>query len=102
MKTAIDWFYEEWQAKPVAFVSYGWESGGMHAVAQFRQIFTEVHAVPLRDGVRLPCYWDQFAADGSWPRADEDCNTAAATTLDHLTWWGRALRDARRRHPYAA
>jgi NAD(P)H-dependent FMN reductase len=102
LKTAIDWFYEQWQAKPVAFVSYGRESGGLHAVGQLRQVFTELHAVPLRTGVHLPCYWEQFAADGSWPRTSADCDAAVAATLDHLTWWGRALRAARRRDPYAA
>ena len=27
---------------------------------------------------------------------------AAKTMLDQLAWWARALRDARRRDPYAA
>ena len=102
LKTLIDWYSEQWQAKPVAFVSYGRESGGVHAVAQLWEIFTELHAVPLRTGVRLPCYWEQFAADGRWPRASSDCDAAAEATLDLLTWWARALRDARRRQPYAA
>lgn len=100
LKTAIDWFYEEWHAKPVAFVSYGRESGGRHAVAQLRPIFTELHAVAIRAGVALPCYWTQFAADGGWPKATAACNAEARTMLDQLTWWARALRTARTRHPY--
>src|SRR5262245_12956560 len=31
LKTALDWFYDEWKAKPVALVSYGRESGGLNA-----------------------------------------------------------------------
>ncbi|MEU4534492.1 NAD(P)H-dependent oxidoreductase [Streptosporangium sp. NPDC023825] len=100
LKTAIDWYYEEWQAKPVAFVAYGRDSGGLHAVDQLRQIFTELHAVAIRDGVTLPRYWELFAPDGSWPKATAECNTAARTTLDRLAWWARALRDARARSPY--
>ncbi|WP_440105932.1 NADPH-dependent FMN reductase [Streptosporangium sp. H16] len=100
LKTAIDWYYEEWQAKPVAFVAYGRDSGGLHAVDQLRQVFTELHAVAIRDAVTLPRYWDLFAADGTWPRAGAECNTAVRTTLDRLTWWARALRDARARNPY--
>ncbi|GAA4632829.1 NAD(P)H-dependent oxidoreductase [Actinoallomurus vinaceus] len=100
LKTAIDWLYEEWHAKPVAFVSYGRESGGLLAVAQLRQIFTELHAVPIATAISLPCYWDLFAADGSWPKATASCNTAVKPLLDQLVWWARALRDARTARPY--
>lgn len=100
LKTAIDWYHEEWQAKPVAFVSYGRESGGLHAAAALRQVFAELHAVAIRDGISLPNYWDQFAADGSWPKATAVCNSSVNTTLDQLSWWARALRDARARRPY--
>ncbi|MGJ6967739.1 NADPH-dependent FMN reductase [Streptosporangium sp. G11] len=100
LKTAIDWYCEEWQAKPVAFVAYGRDSGGLHAVDQLRQVFTELHAVTIRDAVTLPRYWDLFAPDGTWPKATAECNTAVRTTLDRLAWWARALRDARARNPY--
>jgi NAD(P)H-dependent FMN reductase len=100
LKTAIDWYYEEWHAKPVTFVGYGRESGGLHAIEQLRQVFTELHAVAIRDAISLPRYWEQFAADGSWPKTGADCNTAVTTTLDQLSWWALALRDARARFPY--
>ncbi|GLX00948.1 NAD(P)H-dependent oxidoreductase [Microtetraspora sp. NBRC 16547] len=100
LKTAIDWYHEEWQAKPVTFVAYGRESGGLHAVGQLRQVFTELHAVAIRDVISLPCYWDLFAADGTWPKATAECNAMAAATLDQLVWWARVLRDARARCPY--
>ncbi|MFI0351791.1 NADPH-dependent FMN reductase [Actinomadura sp. 9N407] len=102
LKTAIDWYYEEWKAKPVALVSYGRESGGLHAAAQLRQIFAELHAVTIRDGIALPCYWEDFAADGTWPKTNAACNTAVKTTLDQLAWWARALRDARTAVPYTS
>lgn len=102
LKTAIDWYYEEWKAKPVAIVSYGRESGGRNAAAQLRQVFTELHAVAVRDTVSLPCYWEQFAADGSWPKPGAACNDDATTTLDQLSWWARALRRARTECPYPA
>jgi NAD(P)H-dependent FMN reductase len=99
LKTAIDWFDVEWRAKPVSFVSYGRESGGRHATAQLRQIFTELDAVAIRDTVSLPCFWDLFAADGSWPRPTADCNATVATALDQLVWWAYALRAARTAEP---
>jgi NAD(P)H-dependent FMN reductase len=101
LKTAIDWFYEEWQAKPVTFVSYGRESGGLHATAQLRQVFSELHSVTIRSAVSLPCYWQMFAADGTWPTPTAMCNDAVKPMLDELTWWAYALREARSKHPYA-
>jgi NAD(P)H-dependent FMN reductase len=100
LKTAIDWYYEEWHAKPVAIICYGRESGGLLAAAQLRQVFAELHAVAIRNAVSLPCYWDQFAADGSWPRPTAGYEASAKIVLDQLTWWGHALRDARTKRPY--
>jgi NAD(P)H-dependent FMN reductase len=100
LKTALDWYYEEWHAKPVAIVTYGRETGGLYAAAQLRQVFTELQAVAIRNTVSLPCYWEQFAADGSWPRPGSGYDAAAKTTLDQLVWWARALRNARTEHPY--
>ncbi len=47
----LDLAYVEWQAKPVAFVSYGGVSGGLRAVEHLRQVFAELHSVSIRDGV---------------------------------------------------
>lgn len=102
LKAAIDWYYKEWQAKPVTVISYGRESGGLHATGQLREVFIELHAVTIRDTVSIPRYWDQFAVDGSWPKPSADCNTALKITLDQLCWWARALREARAVRPYAA
>lgn len=100
LKTAIDWYYQEWHAKPVAVVSYGRESGGLYATAQLRLVFAELHAVAVPTSVTLPCYWERFAADGSWPRPTAGYDAAVKITLDQLCWWGNALRDARTKHPY--
>ena len=102
LKTAIDWYYEEWHAKPVAFVAYGRESGGLHAVAQLRQIFAELHAVTLASTISFPYYWELFAADGSWPKAQAHGGTNIKNALDQLVWWATALRDARAKRPYIA
>lgn len=101
LKTAIDWYFEEWNAKPVALVSYGRESGGLHAAAQLRQVFAELHAVAIRETVALPRYWELFAADGSWPKPTAECNTTVKSTLDQLSWWALALREARQKRPFS-
>ncbi|TCP50965.1 NAD(P)H-dependent FMN reductase [Tamaricihabitans halophyticus] len=99
LKTAIDWFYAEWQAKPVGFVSYGGMSGGLRAVEQLRLVFAEVHAMTVRDGVSFHNYPDQFDEQGQ-PKDRVGVNGAAKAMLDQLCWWARALRTARAAHPY--
>lgn len=101
LKQAIDLAHSEWNAKPVAFVSYGGISGGLRAVEQLRQVFAELHATTVRDTVSFHRARGQFDSDGQ-PKNPHGCNAAAKTLLDQLAWWGRALRDARAKYPYAA
>jgi NAD(P)H-dependent FMN reductase len=96
LKQAIDYAYDEWQAKPVGFVSYGCATLGVHAVEHLRTVFTALHAISVRDGVGL-----DLLADGPVP--GPDFRPAAVTTmLDQLSWWGIALRDARAARPYVS
>lgn len=101
LKTAIDWYVDEWQAKPVGFVSYGGISGGLRAVEHLRQVFAELHAVTVRNTVSFHCCRDRFDDHGR-PIDAAGCRAAAESLLDQLTWWARALRDARAERPYAA
>ncbi|QKT03958.1 NAD(P)H-dependent oxidoreductase [Ectothiorhodospiraceae bacterium 2226] len=100
LKALIDAAYTPWQAKPVSFVSYGGLSGGLRAVEQLRQVFPELHAVTLRDGVCLPNVWEQFDAAGNL-HAPARYERVMATMLERLQWWARALREARHAAPYA-
>ncbi|MEU5032217.1 NADPH-dependent FMN reductase [Streptomyces milbemycinicus] len=99
LKNAIDWHNQQWHAKPVAFVSYGGISGGLRAVEHLRGVLAELHAVTIRNTVSFHNYGDKFDADGK--PLDPECDTAAKSLLDQLTWWGLALRDARAARPYA-
>ena len=101
LKTAVDWFCAEWRAKPVAVVAYGGPSGGLHAISQLREVFTELHAVTIRESIGLSEFWNYFDADGGWPKPSADCHAAVKPLLDQLTWWARGLRAARQAHPYA-
>jgi NAD(P)H-dependent FMN reductase len=102
LKTAIDCFHSEWQAKPVGFVSYGGISGGLRAVEQLRQVFAELHTVTIRDTVSFHNVWGHFDADGGFPIDSQGCDTAAKVMLDQLVWWAVALREAKLQRPYAA
>lgn len=98
LKNAIDWHGVEWQAKPVAFVSYGAFSAGLRAVEQLRLVLAELHAVTLRDSVGLQHPWAQFDGDGK--ALDPAADAAAKVMLDRLAWWAHALREARTARPY--
>lgn len=99
LKSAIDWHFVEWQAKPIGMVSYGGLAGGLRAVEHLRQVFAELHAVTIRDTVSFHNPWHQFNEQGELvdPSA---ANAAAKTMLDQLAWWGFALREARAKRPY--
>ncbi|WP_433331174.1 NADPH-dependent FMN reductase [Spirillospora sp. CA-294931] len=101
LKNVIDHHFFEWRAKPVAFVSYGGLSGGLRAVEHLRAVFAELHAVSIRDTVSFHGAGDAFHENGD-PKEPDGCNAAAASLLDQLTWWARALREARTKIPYAA
>ncbi|MER7850868.1 NAD(P)H-dependent oxidoreductase [Kitasatospora sp. NPDC096077] len=101
LKNAIDWYRNEWHAKPVGFVSYGGISGGLRAAEQLRPVFAEVHAVTVRDSVSFHHAWEQFGPDGH-PVDPAGCNQAAKTMLDQLDWWAQALNEARAKRPYSA
>jgi NAD(P)H-dependent FMN reductase len=100
LKNLIDWHFTEWRAKPVALASYGGVSGGLRAVEHLRQVFAELHAVTVRDTVSFHNAGAAFDDEGTLkdPSAPD---AAAKLMLDQLTWWARALRDARRTTPYA-
>ena len=99
LKTAIDWFGEQWVAKPVGFVSYGGSGGGIYAVEQLRQVFTELHTATVSETVSFANYWEIFDDEGQPSNWDEAVPTATRL-LDQLSWWARTLREGRDRQQY--
>lgn len=99
LKTLIDSVYDEWHAKPVAFVSYGGASGGVRAVEHLRGVFAELHAVGIRDGVSFPNVWETFGSNGR-PRDEARYANATRLMLERLRWWAGALKAARLDRPY--
>lgn len=93
LKNAIDYVYDEWNKKPVAFVSYGGTAGGTRAVQQLRQVAVELQMAPVRAGVHLTLYWTQLDENGNFPF--EQYNEGLQTMVDQLLWWTKALKAAR-------
>jgi NAD(P)H-dependent FMN reductase len=99
LKALIDWHFTQWTAKPVAFVSYGGAAGGRHAVLHLENVFTELHAVTIREGLAFPQYF--FGWQDGAP-LDDAVAGYAKTLLEQLAWWADALRAARAAAPYPA
>ncbi|TMR23835.1 NAD(P)H-dependent oxidoreductase [Nonomuraea turkmeniaca] len=101
LKHLIDWHPVQWQAKPVALVSYGGFGGGLRAAEHLRQVFCEMHAVTIRNWISFDQHWARFDAEGRLvdPEGPE---SAAKAMMDQLGWWSRVLRDARLATPYQA
>jgi NAD(P)H-dependent FMN reductase len=99
LKELIDAAKAEWEAKPVAFVSYGGVSGGLRAVEHLRGVFAELHAVGIRDTVSFASAWEQFDAEGRL-RNPERAERSMRLMLGRLVWWSLALSEARAVRPY--
>ncbi|MEI7720185.1 MAG: NAD(P)H-dependent oxidoreductase [bacterium] len=95
LKNALDYVYQEWNNKPVAFVSYG-SVMGSRSVEQLCQVAVELQMVSTRNALHMP--YDVVMAVGKGvspqevfaPYADR-----ATGLLSQLLWWARALKVAR-------
>jgi NAD(P)H-dependent FMN reductase len=98
LKASIDWHFTQWVAKPVGFASYsGGPAGGRHAVLHLENVFSELHAVTIRDALMFPSYF--LTWEGGRP-TDSAASGYAKALLDQLAWWATALKKARTETPY--
>lgn len=96
LKNALDWIYQEWNQKPVAFVSYG-SVGGARAVEQLRSIAIELQMAPIREAIHINGE-QYFPAYFGKTDVTEMFNSYQAKTdsmIEQLLWWARALKSAR-------
>jgi len=94
LKNAIDYLHNEWQYKPVGFVSYGGVAAGTRSVEQLQQVVTAVRLTPVIEQVNIPFY-QQFIDDAGVLQANDVMETAALALLDQLARLGDALRPLR-------
>lgn len=99
LKNVLDWFRDEWKAKPFGLVSYGGQGGGIRAAEHLRQVVAELHGVTVRDALSFHNAWELFDGEG---RATDDGQSAAAAKamLNQVVWWGELLREGRAKTPY--
>jgi len=93
-KNAIDYLHNEWQHKPVGFVSYGGVSGGTRAVQALKPICAALRMVPSVAAVILPFPFAHINDEGAFV-GDDAMAAAANGTLDELARWTGALQPLR-------
>lgn len=97
LKNALDYVYQEWNNKPVGFVSYG-SVMGARSVEQLRLVAVELQLAPIRNTVHVPV--DVLVKAAGWagpadPSVLSSLDDKAKGLLDQLLWWGSALKVAR-------
>jgi NAD(P)H-dependent FMN reductase len=90
LKNAIDFLHNEWQYKPVGFVSYGGVSGGTRAVQMVKQVVTTLKMTPLPEAVAIP-FVAKFIDDEGDFAPGEVAEQSASAMLDELARVSAAL-----------
>ena len=90
LKNAIDYLHNEWQYKPVGFVSYGGVAAGTRAVQMTKQVVTALKMSPVTEAVSIP-FVTQFLDDEGVIRANEVMESSAKAMLDELLRYTKAL-----------
>lgn len=96
---ALDYLYVEWNYKAAAFVSYGGVSGGLRAVQMAKQTLGALKMVPIVEAVTIPFAAQAIDRESGTFKATEQHDKAAATMLDELHRWTRALASLRTAAP---
>jgi NAD(P)H-dependent FMN reductase len=94
LKNAIDYLYHEWRHKPVAFVSYGADAGGIRATEHLRQVVGWLDMHDLGSTVSIPNYWTQMDENHAFTANDHQVEKLDAV-LTNIAFWSDALIEPR-------
>ncbi len=96
LKNALDWVSQEWNNKPVAFVSYG-SVGGARAVEHLRLIAIELQLAPIREAVHIngERYFPVLFGQADAAKLFAELQPQAERMTTQLLWWAKALKQAR-------
>jgi len=96
---ALNYLYNEWNYKPVGFVSYGGVSGGLRAVQSAKLLVTTLKMVPLVEGVSVPMVNAHLSGEGGAFVPNELHEASATALLGELRRWSDALTPMRQPNP---
>lgn len=94
LKNAIDTVSNEWNYKPVVFVSYGTPAGGSRAVEHLRGSAGWLKMYDLREQVVISDYWSQLDENGKFQPTESQTHGAEAM-LKAVAFWADYMKDAR-------
>jgi NAD(P)H-dependent FMN reductase len=94
LKNAIDYLNQEWQYKPLGFVSYGGVAGGTRSVQAIKPIANVLKMTPIPEAVVIPLFQRFMTDDGTF-KPEELIQDAAITMLGQLGRWATTLRPMR-------
>lgn len=94
IKNAIDFLFNEWNYKPVAFVSYGGLAGGTRAVQDLKVVVSSVKMVPVKEAVNIP-FFEKLIDDKGKFQATKEAESSLEKLFEALSKWATALRDMR-------
>ncbi|GAA2887618.1 NAD(P)H-dependent oxidoreductase [Streptosporangium fragile] len=94
IKNALDYLHQEWQHKPVGFVSYGGVAAGTRALQMLKPVVASLKMVPVVEAVNIP-FVRTFLDDEQRLRPNEVMTAASAAMLDELARLAVALRPLR-------
>ncbi len=94
LKNAMDFLYNEWQEKPVAFVSYGGVSGGTRAVQDLKFPITALGMMPLPQAVNIP-FFTQFINEEDVFEGNDPLVQSAHNMLEKLKHWTEGMKNMR-------
>ncbi|RYD76933.1 MAG: NADPH-dependent oxidoreductase [Sphingobacteriales bacterium] len=94
IKNALDFLFNEWQYKPVGFVSYGGVSGGLRCVQMLKQVVTSLKMMPLVEAVTIPMFTQYIKENGHFEATEMHLKSAEAM-LAELNKWTNAMLSIR-------
>lgn len=95
LTNAIDFLYHEWSNKPVAFVSYGGESGGGRAIEHLRAIVGQLSMFDLQTNLLIHNYYFHLNDKGEW-QPDEQQTQKAHKILKDIGFWAENFNPIRK------
>ena len=99
LKNALDFLYNEWTYKPVAFVSYGGIAGGTRSMQAVKQVVTAMKMVPIVEAVNIP-FFTKYIDEQNKFNADEIIQKSAEGMLKELGRWTETLQQMRNKKPH--
>jgi len=94
LKNAIDFLAQEWAHKPVAFVGYGADGGGIRAIEHLRAIAGWLKMYDISRFVSLPNYFANLNDKGEF-QFTADHEEKGLGMLKDLVFWAEEMKAAR-------